>query len=447
MSAPTEPALAGSALAGHIDDIGTQAAARCERWEVLAIDRADTSVEIGSGVADATRFSRETTVCLRVRANGRTGTATSTHLSNPTELVEDALLSVKHGPETTWVDRPPATPDRSDGPVAGDAARLVQEVCGLRTRYDIHGTITHTVQRVLRADRSGTSADDETFLHLAVVAEAEKNPRVRLPWTGWTHTPQVPDTLRDWLTTASGWGDLPEDVAHPAHGGVLLGPAAVHTLLTPLVTSLSATAAAGGRSFTELGKPLLHTAVDIRDEPVPACHDGTEGLSYPTADDNGVPATPLNVVENGRPAHLYHSVLTASQFGVLPTGHGFRGNAVHRRPLRPITPVLNNATLYAHGVPSGGFDDLLTELGSGIFVDSVLGGQQRSGLSPVVEGRIRLGFAVEHGKIVGIVRPSTIALDIRDVLGHRLAAISHCRWPVSRTWTGRLPFVLAAGRP
>jgi hypothetical protein len=37
-----------------------------------------------------------------------------------------------------------------------------------------------------------------------------------------------------------------------------------------------------------------------------------------------------------------------------------------------------------------------------------------------------------------------VALDLREVLGTRFTAASDRRWAVSRTWSGRLPFVLAA---
>lgn len=438
-----------STLAEYVDAIGEDAGRRCDRWEVLAIDRADSVVEFGSGTPDASRASRETSVCVRVHVAGRVGTATTTRLDRPRELIDDAVLSAQFGPRTPWPDRPPDTPAPRQGEASAEsAAELARQVCGLQrsTGLDVHGTVTRTRQRVRRTDRHGRSADDETFFHLAVVAEGTRNPRLQLPWTGWTRAARLPDALREWLTTAAAWDDLPADVAPPSPTGVLLGPAAVHSLLTPLIVGLSATTAASGRSFAadDLGTPLLHRGVDIRDEPVPA---GTGcGLSYPAADDNGVPAAPLTVVENGAPARLYHSVRTAADLGVAPTGHGFRGTAVRRKPLQPVTPVLNNATLHTDGVPAAGLDGLITELDSGVFIDSLLGGHQRAGLSPVVEGRIRLGFVVEHGKVVGTMTPAAVALDLREILGSRLAAVSARRWAVSRTWTGRLPFVLATAR-
>jgi PmbA protein len=455
MCAPAE-----YALAERVGEIGAEVSDRCERWEVLAIDRSDSVIEIGSGQADAARSCHDVTVCLRVQVAGRTGAATSTHPDDIGGLVHDALISARHGPSSTWVDRPAAPVSAGlggaggaggCGPETGGSLReLVAGVCGLHgsTAFDIHAAVTRTEQQVLRADPGGSLADRETFLHLSCVAEGRRNPALQLPWTGWARSCGLPAGLREWLTAASDWDGLPADVAVPDQPGILLGPAAVHTLLFPLVVGLSAATAASGRSFVagDLGAPLLHPAVSLRDEPPPAGlePDGTEGLSCPVADDNGVPCAPVTVVEGGVPARLYHSVRTAAEAGVPPTGHGFRGNAIRRKPLQPVAPVLNNATLHIDGAPTGSITDLIAELGSGVFIDSLLGGQQRAGLSPVTEGRIRLGFAVRHGRVVGTVRPTTVALDLRQVLGAGFTAASDRRWAVSRTWSGRLPFVLAA---
>src|ERR1700689_2058554 len=81
-SAPGHPRCACeasvSALAEHVAAVAREAGARAAQWEVLAIERADTAVDLGSGVADTLRSSAETTLCLRVYRDGRAGTATTT---------------------------------------------------------------------------------------------------------------------------------------------------------------------------------------------------------------------------------------------------------------------------------------------------------------------------------------------------------------------------------
>jgi predicted Zn-dependent protease len=130
--------------------------------------------------------------------------------------------------------------------------------------------------------------------------------------------------------------------------------------------------------------------------------------------------------------------------GEAPTGHGFRGNALRRTMLRPVTPVLNAAALRAEPGNTASLADLMAGMSNGLLIESLLGGQQRTGLSPVVEGRIRLGFTIRDGRVTGMLRSAPLSLDLRTVLGAQFMAATEQHWAVSRIWSGRLPFVLAS---
>lgn len=243
-------------------------------WEILAVERDDTVVEVGSGVPDLVRSAHETALCLRVHLHGRVGTATTTRLDDVRGLVGEAVRNAAHGP--------PASPD----PVAGRNAallaaerpapdqgtrsvRLLAERLGALQRsagLTVHGTVTRTEQAVHRAapDRRTTTSD--RFFHIAALAEGTA---VQLPWTGWTRTPELPAALSAWLEAAAGWDGLPAADAPSGDHDVLLAPSAVHTLLTPLVTALNGTAVTAGRSFVagHLGEPFLHPSIGLRDHP------------------------------------------------------------------------------------------------------------------------------------------------------------------------------------
>ncbi|MEO3813972.1 metallopeptidase TldD-related protein [Sphaerisporangium sp. B11E5] len=444
-----------STLADRLDQVGAAAAARAAHWEILVVERDDTVVEVGSGVPDLVRSAHETALCLRVHRDGRVGTATTTCLDDVDALVGDAVRNAAHGP--------PASPGRATGrnatPEAAPASaadqgtrsvRLLAEELGALQRaagLTVHGTVTRTEQAVHRAAPDGRTTTWDRFFHIAALAEGAA---VQLPWTGWTRTPVLPAALPAWLEAAAGWDGLPAADAPSGDHDVLLAPSAVHTLLTPLVTALNGTAVTAGRSFVagHLGAPFLHPSIGLDDHPsVRAAQDeeGTGGLAWPGSDDDGVPCAPLTLVERGVPVRAYHSVRTAAACGTAPTGHGFRGNALRRTVLKPATPVLNGATLSAEPADVGTFDELLAGVREGVLVESLMGGHQRAGLSPVVEGRLRLGFLVRDGRVAGILRQRPVALDLREVLGRRFRAVSDRRWAVSRIWSGRMPFVLAGG--
>lgn len=453
-----------STLADHVARVAEATSARARQWEVLAVERADTTIEVGSGTADATRSSHEVTLCLRVYRDGRVGTASTTQPEDAARVVQDAVLGAEYGPEAAWQPAPvppgpPASPGNTPAPgpshghahAAAGVRHLAAELGSLQheTGLMLHGTVRHTEQAVHRAAPSGMTADHHQFFCLSAVAEGTTSPHLRLPWDGWTRSPVLPAGLQDWLRTAAAWDALPDDLPVTAQPELLLAPAALHTLLTPLVTALGGTAAAAGRSFLSgrLGTALLHSSLSLADQPPGAQagdDDGTGGLAWPRTDDDGVPCAPLTLVEHGMPVRTYHSRHTAAAAGESPTGHGFRGNALRRTMLRPVTPVLNGATLRASPDRAGSFAELVGEISDGILIESLLGGQQRSGLSPVVEGRIRLGFVIQHGKVKGMLRPGPVSLDLREILGTRFVAATERRRAVSRIWSARLPFVLAA---
>jgi PmbA protein len=453
-----------SALAEHVAAVAREAATQAAQWEVLAIERADTAVDLGSGVADTLRSSAETTLCLRVYRDGRAGTATTTRPADARAVVQDALATAQHGPLAMAPPPMPAAslprhePDRPGSTAlrdnrAGSVAGVGQLAAGLgllqrETGLSMHGSVSHTWQAVHRAAPDGASVDSQDFYHLSAVAEGMNS--LQLPWTGWSRGSGLPAGLGEWLHLAAPWGRLPADLPAPDGAELLLAPASLHILLTPLVIALSGTAAAAGRSFLPErlgGDQLLHPSLSLVDEPpaADAGDTGTSGLAWPGTDDEGVTCAPLTLVGQGVPAHRYHSRQTAAAAGESPTGHGFRGNALRRTMLRPVTPVLNGATLQSGPQGTVPLAELIAGISNGILVESLLGGQQRSGLSPVVEGRIRLGFVIRDGRIIGTVRPEPVGLDLRAVLGARFVAASAEQWAVSRIWSARLPFVLAAG--
>ncbi|MEU7880118.1 metallopeptidase TldD-related protein [Microbispora bryophytorum] len=444
-----------SPLADRLEQVGAEAAARADHWEIMSVERDDTVVEVGSGVPDLVRSAHETALCLRVHRHGRVGTATTTRLDDVHALVGDAVRNAAHGPPAP---RDPVIGRNAAAAAAETAAvdegtrsvRLLAEQMGALQRsagLTVHGTVTRTEQTVHRAGPDGRTTTSDRFFHIAALAEGSA---VQLPWTGWTRTPALPAALAVWLEAAAGWDGLPAADAPSGDHDVLLAPSAVHTLLTPLVTALNGTAVTAGRSFVagHLGEPFLNPSIGLRDhpsEPAEPDEEGTGGLAWPGSDDDGVPCAPLTLVERGVPVRAYHSVRTAAACGTAPTGHGFRGNALRRTVLKPATPVLNGATLSAGPAGAGSFDDLLAGVREGVLVESLMGGHQRAGLSPVVEGRLRLGFLIRDGRVAGILRQRPIALDLREVLGRRFRAVSDRRWAVSRIWSGRMPFVLAGG--
>lgn len=448
-----------SALADRLAEIRAAAlsvARDADTVEVHGLHRDESAVELGSGIVDAARAGDETVVCLRIHRHGRVATATTTDLDDIPTLVGDAVAGTRSGPAA---QPPPRVPDVSaaaagsrrrspaetdDSPtVAGldgiaAALRSVQDDTGLA----VHATVTAVRQHTVRVDAAGVTDETARHWHTAAVAEGRRVPDLQVPWSSWTAGPILPGELREWLGRIAAWAQLPV-VAPSAPVELILAPPAVHAVLSPLVVALSGPAVVSGRSFLaeRLGTPVLHSAVGVVDGSSAALGPACTGLAVPAVDDEGARCRDLRLVDAGRPVGIYHTRASAAAAASRPTGHGFRGSALRRSLARPVAAVLNGVVIDVPPARAGRLDELIADCRDAILVESLLGTQQRAGISPIVQGRIRLGFVIRDGRVVGRMPSVPVAIDLLDVLGREFADVSVERWPVSRTWTGALPFV------
>jgi PmbA protein len=442
MSAPDE----------WIADIAGAAATSTSTWQLLTVAHRHTTAEFGSGEISGLRSLEQVQACLRVVRGGRVGTATTTRLGDARALVAEACSIADHG--AIDVGELDAHLDTlRTGP--GDGAKAVEDpLLGLQQFADamgklqdsaellVHGTLTHHHVDVSVADPAGAASYRRRLWQQELVTEGHRDPSLQLVTSDWTTEAVLSPHWTDWLAEVSHWQDLPEADVSGDDCSVILAPSALHDLLSPLLASLDGQAWTSGRSFLagRLGEPLLHPAISIVDG-----DDPTWPLRVPV-DDEGTPTAARTLVDAGVPVGLYHNRRTARQCGEAPTGHGYRGHAIVKRPLRPVMPNLN-ATAVAvrsdHQVDS--LTELMSRMGSGIIIESLLGAHQAGALRPVVDARIRVGVAVDDGEAVARLSGQPVSLDLRALLGPRFQAATAGIRPVGRTWHAGLPFVLTGG--
>ncbi|QKV92996.1 hypothetical protein HUT19_15550 [Streptomyces sp. NA02950] len=443
-------------LGATVAAISAEASARTAEWHLLLLDHQQTTTELSNGQVDASRSSGETTAYLRLMVDGRIGTATSSRPDRVEELVQDAWDCARCGPTADHSFAPsskPDTPDRTSGLLPDDAVLagtrdLTHQVAELQqhSKLLLHGTITRTDEAVYIAGPVGVVHDRLGRWGVSAVAESPIVENLQLTWHTWTRRPQLPEEVAEWTGTAGAWQDLPALPCPPGLREVLLAPNAVHALLSPLMRSLGGPAS-NGRSFlpAELGDRLLDKRLTVTDG---SCTGGqrnrtADGLPHPAVDDEGVACRPLVLIDAGGPIHRYHTSHSAAAVGATPTGHGFRGNALRRKPLQPISAVLNNVRVHADATLTTSWHELLASIENGIVVESLFGAEQKGRLSPVVEGGVQQGFVVQHGRVVARLRRTSFRMDLREALGADLAGVSTQSWPVSKVWTGKMPFLLA----
>lgn len=465
---PAETTHRTHRLEDAVAAIRAAAAARTPHWQLLALDRRETTAELAGGRIDAARAAQETTASLRLVVDGRVGTATTSRPDRVDDLVQDAWDCARHGPEAEQPTAPltPGSPrcPSDEGQRTGDAPPTADEVLAgtgeladriadlqRRSGLQVHGTITRVDETVHIASPAGAVRDRLGHWGVSAVAESPDAAGVQLSWHAWTRRPALAGEVTDWTAAAGTWRELPALPCPTDLKEVLLAPAAVHALLSPVLRSLGGPATQG-RSFlpADLGERLLDKRLTVTDGAHPGAptSSAADGLPRPAVDDEGVACRPLVLVEAGTPCRRYHTRHSAAAAGVPPTGHGFRGSALRRKPLQPVSAVLGDVRVHADPPLTAPWRDLLSSVGSGIVVESLLGAEQKGRLSPVVEAGVQQGFVVRHGRVVGLLRRTRFRMDVREALGAELAGVSTQRWPVSRVWTGTLPFLLVrAGNP
>lgn len=169
------------------------------------------------------------------------------------------------------------------------------------------------------------------------------------------------------------------------------------SLIGHLTAAISGNAVARGTSFLKdrLGTALFDSAVSIHDDP-----HRPRGLRSRPFDGEGLPVSPVALVERGVLQTWLLDSASARQLGLEPTGHGARGGGVST----------SNLYMAAGNTP---VETLLGEVKRGIHVTELIG----QGVNAVTGDYSRgaAGFLIEDGVAVRPVAGITIAGNLIDM--------------------------------
>ncbi|HEY4028131.1 MAG TPA: TldD/PmbA family protein [Candidatus Dormibacteraeota bacterium] len=262
-----------------------------------------------------------------------------------------------------WIEQRVVIVD-ADGRTAEDVRRYAD--------IDVRATARDGA-RVRRADRSRFGAELAELLagdgHVALGREAAAAALERLE------------------AVAAPAGELPVIFA-PGWGGVLFHEACGHLLEADLAARPGS--AFGGRLGQEIASPLL----TLVDDPSLAA-----GAAPQRFDDEGEPARPTVLVEDGRLAAYLTDRAWARRAGGSSNGHARRLGYAH-----PVLPRMSN-TYVAPG--PHGEDEIIRATRRGLLVETVLLGDTDFGSGSF---RLRVSEArlVEDGRITAPVRGATL---------------------------------------
>lgn len=164
-----------------------------------------------------------------------------------------------------------------------------------------------------------------------------------------------------------------------------------------------------------LGEKALDEKITIYDDPVMPY-----GIYTRPFDDEGTPCRTKTLIDRGVVSSFYYDRRTAAKAGVEPTGNatraGFEGQP---------QPAASNLIL-SPGEAS--LDDIISSIDSGLVVDQVLGAGQGNVLAGEFSVNVHLGFKIEKGRIAGRVKNVMVSGNVFEVLGRVLALGNDARW-------------------
>jgi len=183
---------------------------------------------------------------------------------------------------------------------------------------------------------------------------------------------------------------------------VVFDPRVGSSLLSHLTGAISGQAIARKTSFLldALGTQVFASGVSICDDP-----HRPHGLRSRPFDGEGLPVSPVAIVENGMLETWLLDSGSARQLGLEPTGHASRGIGG--------APGVSTSNLYLDGgkLP---VETLIGDIAEGVYVTELIG----MGVNGVTGDYSRgaAGFLIRNGEIAAPVAEFTIAGNLKDML-------------------------------
>ncbi len=221
-----------------------------------------------------------------------------------------------------------------------------------------------------------------------VVVDAVSEPCLNGPW----HTEAMVDRLSEAVTTmAATAGEV--DTALPT----VLRPVVASSLVAGLGWMLRADIVQQTPGLERaIGKKLFPSAVNLRDDPT-----HPDGMHYRPVDDEGQPAFPVQLVEQGRIVSFLHSLGSADHFRTKPNGRALRFRAADP----PIPWTLNLHLLPGNSNMPIAYNEFCVRMENAVQMSQ-----------PGIATLTVAGWRVEHSERIHRIGPISLDLPIMSTL-------------------------------
>jgi PmbA protein len=415
-------------------EIIEKAAARGARQcEVFYLNSLNTEVEYEASKLKNVSNTEETGWALRLVKDGRLGFATTTKADGIDRLIDDALATAACGdgvgysfagltdvPEVPTID--PAVADLSLEDMMKRSEDAIARVLDYEREINASSGTVRRTQTVEVSTSEGFEGTQERTLYQFYVSglliEGDNMLDCGAYYGG---------TAMD-----ENGGRLVEKTIEEFRNGrknvaVSSGPTTV--ILTPRAVSdvfLTLNYGLNGSMVERKISPLTGKIGEtIFDERISLCDDGhlAGGYSSGLFDDEGVPMQSTMMIEDGVLRSFLTDQRTAAKLGMPLTGNGLKlRRLVQTKDLGTMpSPEITNWTMKGGEKP---YAQLLSEIGNGVIVDSIMGIMMGNLVAGDFSGNVELGFKVDGGKVVGRVKDTMIAGNVYKLFRDNLVALS-----------------------
>ncbi len=378
----------------------------------------------------------------RVLSDGRLGHASTTDVETGQDaLIDRAMRSAQHGKPvgimfpSTRVEMAAADPALSNL-TSTELAALGEEMIAIIRQADPRAKVDLEIRRScertqIRNSEGGAALALSSQVAADVWVERHQGDHALVLFSTFksAHSNGHHRRCAERVARSLAWATQPVQV-RSGRSDVILSPAAVATLIQPLIMALSGARARHGNSplASKRGQRLFDPRLMLVD-------DGTlrDRPNGGVTDHEGVPAQRTVLIADGVVKNFYYDLHAAALANTTSTGNG------RRETLAPPRPMPTNIIL-APGSTS--LESMIASLDEGLLVDILLESGMASGLRGAFSRTIVLGHRIEHGRMAGYIKGAALAGDLYKMLGRGLVALGD-----TPTWVGDVcaPYMLVSG--
>jgi len=434
----------------RVEKLLSEARTRCDSAEVVGLLRRGKILFVANGGHPDLQNYDVAEVALRVVKDGTLGSAFGSLNTEPSAMVDSALLSAKYGSKADFEFTPGDVQDRPNPAkiydkacadltpewLAAEGRRICDYILEREPGIQFNAQLDCEDRWVIYAnslDRRGQYKRTRLTTFVQHMFEGSKEGIEKMETSCKPFT--MPDEKLDELIWERRAMRTPAKDVATGPSEVLVLPTATWALVMRLTHGVDGSSVARKLSpiSEKKGEEIFNASVTVREAPDRDWEPGS--LPF---DDEGVPTQPRAIVEKGVLKDFIFSRRSAARAGVQSTGNGLKrimwGDGIEHAP----------ACYFSNLVMEPGdtsIHDIISNMQDGVVVCDVIGFHSGNILAGHHSMGVGTGFRVVDGKPQGRVIDTMISGNIYEDF-KRIKALSRETEP---TLVGRVPAILFDG--